>query len=437
VDFDLGAIRWRLTRRYALISSLVLLVFCCGVYFQVADSRSRLMRLQLEQMASASASQMPLILHELAELSVDSPKALRNELAEIGMLDSQSINLADKRIVWFDREIAELSRYGNYEPQGGALIPAGRRQQAQFIALANGLAYWRPVFVRHSTREAAELRGYVLVALSSNGAQAELQRLRYGLLAGGSLALVAAILLSQWMVASSIQPVREQLERLVRFTADASHELRHPLTAIRAVIGSIWQRGLLAGGDPEITEKIGLVDRATRQMAALLDDLLLLARLDQSLPDNAHWVRFDLVELIDDLLDLHRETAQIRAIELVADLVGPLPIRGCPERLRQLLNNVISNALRFSPEAGRVWVDLARQGQVIQLSVEDEGPGIPVEQRQLVFERFWRADQARSGLNVGLGLAIAHAIASSHGGSLEAQVGHRGGCRMVLSLPSR
>jgi two-component system OmpR family sensor kinase len=261
--------------------------------------------------------------------------------------------------------------------------------------------------------------------------------LRYGLLAGGSLALVAAILLSQWMVASSIQPVREQLERLVRFTADASHELRHPLTAIRAVIGSIWQRGLLAGGDPEITEKIGLVDRATRQMAALLDDLLLLARLDQSLPDNAHWVRFDLVELIDDLLDLHRETAQIRAIELVADLVGPLPIRGCPERLRQLLNNVISNALRFSPEAGRVWVDLARQGQVIQLSVEDEGPGIPVEQRQLVFERFWRADQARSGLNVGLGLAIAHAIASSHGGSLEAQVGHRGGCRMVLSLPSR
>jgi signal transduction histidine kinase len=117
--------------------------------------------------------------------------------------------------------------------------------------------------------------------------------------------------------------------------------------------------------------------------------------------------------------DLYRATAQIRAIELVADLVGPLPIRGCQERLRQLLNNVISNALRFGPEAGRVWVDLVRQGQVIQLSVEDEGPGIPVEQRQLMFERFWRADQARSGLNVGLGLAMAHAIAGSHGGSLE------------------
>jgi signal transduction histidine kinase len=434
--FDLGPMRWRLTRRYALISSLVLLVFCCGVYLQVADSRSRLMRLQLEQMASASVSQMPLFLHELAEFSVDSPQALRNELAEIGTLDTQSINLEDKLIVWFGPELAELSRYGNYEPQGGALIPASRRHHAQFIPLANGLAYWKPVFVRRSAKEAAQLRGYVSIALSSSSAKAELQRLRYGLLAGGLLALVTALMLSQWMVGSSIEPVRQQLERLVRFTADASHELRHPLTAIRAVIGSIWQRGLLAEGAPELSAKIGLVDRATDQMASLLDDLLLLARLDQSLPDHSSWIRFDLVELVDDVLDLHREKARMRSIEFAADLLRPLPIRGCPERLRQLMNNVISNALRFSPEAGQVRVDLVRQGSWIQLSIEDDGPGIPVEQRELVFERFWRADQARSGRNVGLGLALARAIADSHGGRLEAQVGHHGGCRMVLSLPA-
>lgn len=363
--FDLGPMRWRLTRRYALISSLVLLVFCCGVYLQVADSRSRLMRLQLEQMASASVSQMPLFLHELAEFAVDSPQALRNELAEIGTLDTQSINLEDKLIVWFGPELAELSRYGNYEPQGGALIPASRRHHAQLIPLANGLAYWKPVFVRHSAREAAQLRGYVSIALSSSSANAELQRLRYGLLAGGLLAWVTALMLSQWMVGSSIEPVRQQLERLVRFTADASHELRHPLTAIRAVIGSIWQRGLLAEGASELSEKIGLVDRAIDQMATLLDDLLLLARLDRSLPDHSSWIRFDLVELVDDVLDLHREKARMRSIEFAADLLRPLPIRGCPERLRQLMNNVISNALRFSPEAGQVRVDLVRQGSWI------------------------------------------------------------------------
>ena len=75
------------------------------------------------------------------------------------------------------------------------------------------------------------------------------------------------------------------------------------------MIGSVWQRGLLAGGNPEIAEKIGLVDRATTQMAALLDDLLLLARLDQALPDNSHWLCFDLVELIDDLRPLSRNCA--------------------------------------------------------------------------------------------------------------------------------
>jgi signal transduction histidine kinase len=162
----------------------------------------------------------------------------------------------------------------------------------------------------------------------------------------------------------------------------------------------------------------------------------LLARLDQSLPDHSNWICFDLVELVDDVLDLHREKARMRSIEFATDLLISQPIRGCPDRLRQLMNNVISNALRFSPEAGQVRVDLVRQGSWIQLSIEDDGPGIPVEQRELVFERFWRADQARSGRNVGLGLALARAIADSHGGRLEAQVGCRGGCRMVLTLPS-
>ena len=432
---DLRSIRWRLTRRYAFITSLVLVVFGSGVYLQVAESRGRLMRAQLQQVASAAASQMPLILHELAEYQDESPQERSSELAEIGMLDTETMNLQSKRIIWMNRQLIELSRYGNFEPKGAHLIPLQQRHQKQFIPLTNGLAYWRPVLVRQSAREAGVLKGYVLVALSSSNAQAELQRLCYALLAGGGLAAITASLLSQWMVASSIKPVREQIERLERFTADASHELRHPLTAIRAVIGSIRQGGLLEHSDPALSDKFNLVDRAAGQMATLVDDLLLLARLDRSLPDNSNWIHFDLVELVEDVLDLHREPGQLQGVDLVAELECPAPVYGNPDRLRQLLNNVLVNALRFSPRQSVVRVDLVRQGKMIQLAVEDEGPGISPEQRPLVFERFWQADKARSGSSSGLGLAIALAIAQSHGGSLEAQEGHSGGCRMVMWLP--
>ena len=433
---DLSRIRWRLTRRYALISSLVLVVFGTSVYIQVAESRSRLMRTQVQQVASAAAAQMPLILHELAEYQGNSPQERAGERAEIGTLDSQMINLSTKRIVWFDSKLTELSRYGNFAPQTEQLIPVENRQQRQFITLGNGLAYWRPVFVRHSMQEAGQLKGYVFVALSTSSAEEELQRLRNGLLAGGVLGAITAVLLSQWMVASSIKPVRDQLNRLVRFTSDASHELRHPLTAIRAVIGSIQQGKLLERSNPALLDKLNLIDRAAGQMATLVDDLLLLARLDRTLPDDAHWIHFDLAELVEDGRDLFHERAQLQGSNLVGDLTRPAPVRGNPERLRQLLNNLLANALRFSPPNSTLTVELVRLGKVVQLVVEDEGPGIPPEQRQLVFERFWQADQARSGSHSGLGLALAQAIVQSHGGSLVAQSGRSGGCRMVATMPA-
>lgn len=431
----LGAIRWQLTRRYSFIVSLTLLVFGFGVYLQVADGRDRLMRTQLQQISSAAASQMPLILHELAEYQEGSAESHRGEPTEIGLLDTQAINLAGKRIIWFDKALKEVSAYGGFKPIGRSLIPAGRLGQKQFLLLDNGLAYWSPVFVRPSLGNDAELKGYVVVALSLSGAQDELHRLRNGLLSGGMLAAITAILLSQWMVASSIKPVREQMERLVRFTADASHELRHPLTAIRAVLGSVRQGNLLQHTDPVLRDKLDLVDRAVGQMATLVDDLLLLARLDRSMPDKTFRINFDLGELIDDVIDLYYDRAKTKGVELISTVVKPAPVLGDPERLRQLFNNLLSNALRFSPDHAKVWIEMTCQGKTIQLAVEDEGPGIPPDQRQLVFERFWQADQARSGSSSGLGLAIALAIAQAHGGTLKVETGRQGGCRMVLCLP--
>jgi signal transduction histidine kinase len=433
---DLSRIRWTLTRRYALISSLVLVVFGAGVYLQVAEARQALLRTQLQQLASAAASQMPLILHELGEYATTQPERRQSELAELGVLDNGSITASSKRIRWLNADLVELSHYGQFVPAGGNPLPQQHRDQRQFVPLANGLSYWRPVLLRDSASAPPRLAGYVSVAVSSMAADLELRRLRHGLLAGGLAAALTAVVLSQWMVASSLRPIREQIQRLVQFTADASHELRHPLTAIRAVIGSLRAGDQWPADRPPLARKLEQIDRAAAQMGQLVDDLLLLARLDRAAADRSHWLHFDLSELLDDLVDLQQERARAAQLYLALELSGPAMVQGEPGRLRQLLSNLLANALQFSPAGSTIQLGLQRQAKQLLVWVEDQGPGIPADQREQVFERFWQADRSRHGSQTGLGLAIARGIATAHGGSLRAVEGAQGGCRMELLLPA-
>jgi signal transduction histidine kinase len=331
---DLGRIRWTLTRRYALISSLLLVVFGGGVYLQVAEARSQLMRSQLQQLASAAASQMPLILHELDEYANTKPQVRQAEMAEMGVLESQSLTISSKPISWLNADLVELSHYGQFVPAGGNPQPQHNRDQRQFVPLANGLSYWRPVLLRATASAPPRLAGYVSVAVSSSAADLELRRLRHGLLAGGTAAALTAVLLSQWMVASSLRP-------------------------IRALIGSIRESGQWPAATTPLAAKLERIDRAAAQMGQLVEDLLLLARLDRSLPDRSHWVRFDACALLEDLVELHRERAHASGVELSLELQRPAMVQGEPGRLRQLLSNLLSNALQFSPSGTGISLGLA------------------------------------------------------------------------------
>lgn len=432
---DLQRIRWKLTRRYALISSLVLLVFGAGVYLQVADSRRQLMRNQLQQLASAAAAQMPLILHELEEYAGAKPQVKQSARDEMSVLDGQSLSPTSKRISWLNADFLELTHYGTFMPKGVRPVPVKLRNQSQYLTLSNGVSYWRPVLLRETPSSSLKLAGYISVSVSSMATDLELKRLREGLLAGGLAATLTAVLLSQWMVASSLRPIREQILRLVQFTADASHELRHPLTAIRAVIGSIREGGLIPQGSEVLAEKVGLIDQAATQMGKLVEDLLLLARLDRSVPDRSHWVVFDVVELIEDLVRLNDERARRLDMQFVLELSSEALVRGEVGRLSQLLSNLLANALQFNPPGGLIWIGVANQSRQLLIWVEDQGPGIPKDQRDQVFQRFWQASSSRTASNSGLGLAIARSIAKAHGGSLMAQTGRDGGCRMELVVP--
>jgi two-component system OmpR family sensor kinase len=216
------------------------------------------------------------------------------------------------------------------------------------------------------------------------------------------------------------------------FIADASHELRTPLTIIRG------QLEVLAAQPDPSPEELRRVERVVRaeiaRISRLVDDLLLLAKTEQT--QFLRPEQIDLPSYVSELWD---------GLSLIAERrfeLGELPagtLRADPDRLAQALRNLIANAIDHTSSPGglvRLSVERVRPG-AIRFTVEDDGPGIPADQRERVFNRFHRTDSARtrSSGGTGLGLAIVRAIAVAHGGSVRAGISPEGGARLDLELP--
>jgi signal transduction histidine kinase len=433
---DLRRTRRTLTLRYGAFVSLLLLVFALGVYAQVRRARRELLHQEVEQLAAMAAAHLPLIHHEYDEMRHPGPR-LHAPVPLITAFSGVEIQPAHRRIRWYDPQLRQLASIGSFRATGAMIPPLANRGQSQWQPLEQGVALWRPVASDDQAGGAAALQGYVSVALNADMAEAELARLRQGLAIGGLLAGLVAFLASGWLVEASLAPVRRQIERLIRFSADASHELRHPLTAVRALIGSLRHGGLLDTCPAGVPDKLALIDQATGRMGVLLDDLLLLTRSDRAIDDRSAMRPFPLEELVDDLVALHQEQARSLGVTLRCDIHDSAPVLGHPERLRRLLENLLANALRFSPQGGTVTLGLAVARSRVELWVDDEGPGIPEAQRRQVFERFWQADPSRSEAeHHGLGLSIAQAIAQAHRGRLTTLEAPGGGARLLLELPT-
>jgi signal transduction histidine kinase len=216
-----------------------------------------------------------------------------------------------------------------------------------------------------------------------------------------------------------------------RFVADASHELRAPLTAIQANLELLERRPDLP---PEARrEAVAEAGREARRLAALVADLLALARADAGVA-----LRREPVELDRVLLDAAAEARHLgRGPRLEVGALEPVAVQGDRDRLRQLLLILLDNALKYTPPAGQVTVGLRRDGTAAELFVRDTGVGIAPEHLARVFERFYRADaaRARDPGGSGLGLPIARWIARQHGGdvSLASEPGR--GTTATVRLP--
>ena len=224
---------------------------------------------------------------------------------------------------------------------------------------------------------------------------------------------------------------RRSEERLRQFVGDASHELRTPVTTIRGYAELFRTGGLDDRSD--LTEAMRRTEQEAVRMGSLIEDLLVLARLDQGRPLDVGPVHLEALahDAVRDARAVHPD----RRID--AELDGPAVVHGDESRLRQVVANVLTNALVHTPPEAAVHVRVVRTDDTAVVEVRDEGPGMAPEVAEQIFERFYRADPSRSRHRggSGLGLSIARAIVDAHGGAISVETAPGQGTTLRLSVP--
>lgn len=229
--------------------------------------------------------------------------------------------------------------------------------------------------------------------------------------------------------------LERSFERMRQFTSDAAHELRTPLTVIR----SVGEVGLQKQADGQYyREVISSILEASDRLGRLVDGLLAMARADAGQIQIERTPQ-DALRLVRDAAAVLEVLAEEKSQSLSVEGVDGLRITADPSILRQVVLNLLDNAIKFAPEGGRVWLRvLQADGGTVAIEVEDDGPGVPVEHQDKVFNRFYRADRgrARETGGAGLGLAIAKWGAEANGGRLELVPSRPAGCLFRISLPA-
>ena len=223
-----------------------------------------------------------------------------------------------------------------------------------------------------------------------------------------------------------------EVDRMRRdLVANVSHELRTPITALQAGL-----ENLVDGVEPPGPEQLRTMLRQVERLGRLVTQLLDLSRLESgAIPLQRR--SFEVRRVLEDAVDESRLHAPDVEVSVAVAEPG-LAADGDPERVHQVLANLLENAVRHSPAGGRIEVSARSERGQVAIEVCDEGPGIPDEEANRVFERFYRADSARSSSHggAGLGLAIARWIVDLHGGDIRAERRVPTGCRMVVLLPA-
>jgi two-component system OmpR family sensor kinase len=461
----LRSIRWRLQLWYGALIAAVLTGL--GVTAYQVESNARLDRVddELTQMAAALNAEARKVLRPRAPAGAGAPPAPASRggagpAALAGFLTAADEARGVYFAVWQKNDQPKFLA----SPGAPATLPAPVRSEGP--VRRRGL--YREAFVESNPGDIS------LVGRSIEPELGDLHRLAW-LLTGGGVSMFAMVMATGWwLVTRALRPIEEisrtaakiatgdlaqrinsreteselgalagvlnstfaRLEasfaQQARFTADAAHELRTPVTVVLTHV----QNALAEGGlSEEQREAFEACQRAAQRMRRLIESLLQLARLDAG-QDSLHVDTIDLSVVADECLALIRPLATGRRITLQKELAAA-ECRGDPGRLGQVITNLVGNAIHHGREGGEVSVVTTTEGNDAVLIVADDGPGIGAEHAAHIFERFYRVDKARTGTagRTGLGLAISRAIIDAHGGTIEVRSVVGAGATFTVRVP--
>ncbi|MEM7590390.1 MAG: HAMP domain-containing sensor histidine kinase [Cyanobacteria bacterium P01_A01_bin.83] len=404
------SLRSRLLLYYVIVMAAILGIFGSGVYVLFSQNLDRQLNKRILTLAQFAAQSLPAV-KENGQKHLDSQKTIA-AWRDIFNRDQQSLE-------WFDAEGNLIGRkglieLGNVPPETGTRNI--RQQRTEAIARTHTLSA-----ILSQPNEPGTTIGFVRASQSLEELEAAQEELFQILLIGGMLTLILIALGGFWLTRKAIEPIEASFLQLKQFTADASHELRSPLTAIKASVDIM--RTHPERVHPKDVKKLEAISGATLQMSEMLGDLLFLARADadSDLPvAERKLTPIILNQILQNCFVLLEPLANEKKIVFQSKFRDELTVLGDTPQLSRLFSNLLENALQYTPDEGRVSLDLYRQSRYAVISVRDTGIGIAPDQVNKVFDRFWRANKARSRREggTGLGLAISAAIAKRHGGKI-------------------
>ncbi|MBC7931079.1 MAG: HAMP domain-containing protein [Rubrivivax sp.] len=499
----LDSVRTRLTSWYVGVLALVLLAFSVGVYALLARSLGERLdgnlRASLEVMASTLVRELAEGEAEAKgetqakeETEADEETQVEGETKAKGEIEKEAafstvedLNSPDQAIAIFDahgRLLSERAARGDLHagwPSSDSIpdesvrlftLPGSSGNEKDGVRVA-------ALRVQATTTGAPYL---IVVAQSHRANTEELELLRRIFYFAVPAALVLAGLGGFFLARKALAPVaamsararrisaenlgerlpvanpRDELGRLAatfnellarlnasfdqqrQFMTDASHELRTPLSVMHTTAEVTLEQPRRSEG--EYRDALAMMDAQVKRLARIVEDMFTLARADAG-RQPLRQSDFYLDELIGETARAARVLAARKEVSLEVAAAADVPFRGDEGLLRQMLLNLLDNAIRHTPAGGRVRVSLAQSDSTCEIAVADNGTGIPDEAQPHIFERFYRADEARSraeaagGSGAGLGLSIARWIAEAHDGRLELRRSDESGTVFVTSLP--
>ena len=453
-------IRVRLTLWYIGVLAAVLLAFSAGVLWL----QGRYSRMQFDT--------------ELGSVAMTASSVLRSELAASHQLaraaadTRKALDIPNRSVVILDGTGRPVA--GHWRGFHRASLPSLAGQALLTRTIEQGAEAWR---VRLQREDSADGPFMVLVAAAEAPIAREQTVLARTLLLGMPTALLLSAVVCWWVASHALSPLTQMSDEAERatvesltsglsipdsgdevgqlgrafnrllgrvsaavdtqrqFMADASHELRTPVSAARTAAEVTLSQP--RRDEEEYRDALEIVRAQTQRLGRMVDDMFVLARADaggQPLRIADCWAD----EVLAECVEAARVLAVANGIAFDAALEPSLPLYADEALVQQLTFNLVENAIKYTPPGGRVRLELRRSGEQAEIVVSDTGCGVPVADRERIFERFVRLDQARDTLGgTGLGLPIARWIAQSHGGVVTLDATSPSGSTFIARLPLR